>query len=242
MSTEETKNEIQKLKDEKYHLLKLINHDVRSPFNRIYALLQLFELDSKQLTKMQKEYLDSMYLSILSGLEMIQNLRDMREIDAGNIASSPTDTDLHDLLQKCVRTYSKQMELKNIHVKTTVIGDFTSVLLDDYYLQRIIENLLSNAIKFSKQGSEVFISASTAMQQLRIEVRDFGEGIKPDERPKLFQKFTKLSAFATGGEGSLGLGLYNTGHFVKLMKGKIELEEAFERGSNFIVTLPSVHN
>ena len=87
MHIDELTAELKQLKDEKYHLLKLVNHDIRSPFNRIFALLQLFEMESGEVSDQQKEYLDSMYLSILSGLEMIQNLRDMREIDAENIES-----------------------------------------------------------------------------------------------------------------------------------------------------------
>ncbi len=55
MKTDQLKSELQKLKDEKYHLLKLINHDIRSPFNRLFALLQLFELDSNDISDQQNE-------------------------------------------------------------------------------------------------------------------------------------------------------------------------------------------
>lgn len=231
-------DELQRLKDEKYHLLKLINHDIRSPFNRLYALLQLFEFDSKNLTEQQVEYMDSMYLSILSGLEMIQNLRDMREIDAGNVEISYNEIQLRDIIQQALRSFSKQIELKKLKLNLEMESADIKLNTDEYYLQRIIENVLSNAIKFSKEGKEILIRARGENDNIRIEIRDFGEGIKPSEEKFLFEKFKKLSSFATGGEGSLGLGLYNAMLIIKMIKGDIKLNRDVQMGSSFIISIP----
>ncbi len=235
---EEIKSELQGLKDEKYHLLKLINHDIRSPFNRLYALLQLFELDSGELTPQQEEYMNSMYLSILSGLEMIQNLRDMRELDAGNIEISNDSISLPEILQNSIRAFSKQMELKKIDVRLVSVNCHEEIVSDGYYLQRVVENVLSNAIKFSKSGREVLVNAKCTDGSCFIEITDFGEGIKQNEAHMLFQKFKKLSSFATGGEGSLGLGLHNARAIITMMNGNILRNENVSQGSSFIISIP----
>ncbi len=239
MSNDEIIKELEQLKDEKYHLLKLVNHDIRSPFNRLYALLQLFEFDSKNLTEQQVEYMDSMYLSILSGLEMIQNLRDMREIDAGNIEISYNEIQLGDIIQQSFRSFSKQIELKKLNLNLELEREDIKLNADSYYLQRIIENVLSNAIKFSKEGKEILIKTWGQDANTQIEIRDYGEGIKPAEENFLFEKFKKLSSFATGGEGSLGLGLYNAMSMIKMMKGDIKLNRDVQMGSSFIITIPN---
>jgi signal transduction histidine kinase len=239
MNIEEITSELQTLKEEKYHLLKLINHDIRSPFNRIFALLQLFELDSGELTPQQEEYMNSMYLSILSGLEMIQNLRDMREIDAGNILISNDSIHLPEILKNAIRSFSKQMELKKIDVKIVSVADDVEIVSDGYYLQRVVENVLSNAIKFSKSGKEVLINAKCADGACLIEITDFGEGIKQNEAHMLFQKFKKLSSFATGGEGSLGLGLHNTRAIITMMSGNIFRNENVSQGASFVISIPT---
>lgn len=238
MSIEELNNELKQLKDEKYHLLKLINHDIRSPFNRMFALLQLFELDSDSMSEQQTEYLDSMYLSILSGLEMIQNLRDMREIDAGHIEITNTPIQVDDVIQGAIRSFSKQIELKKVGVKFNHGYLGPEVMTDSYYLQRIVENVLSNAIKFSKEDAEVLIHTRANADLLEIEIRDFGEGIRSSEESKLFDKFEKLSSYATGGEGSLGLGLYNSTSIIKMMNGILQFNRAVEPGSSFTIILP----
>jgi two-component system sensor histidine kinase/response regulator len=212
----------------RYHLLKLINHDIRSPFNRLFALLQLFELESGELSDQQNEYLDSMYLSILSGLEMIQNLRDMRELDANHIEIVPSEINVKDIIDASIRTFSKQIELKQIQIFTKYEGDQFAINTDGYYLQRVVENVFSNAIKFSKEGKKVEVVVHADDLSLSISIRDFGEGIKHDEEMMLFQKFKKLSSFATGGEGSLGLGLYNAMAIIKMMNGNISLNREVE--------------
>jgi signal transduction histidine kinase len=238
MKIDEIKAELQQLKDEKYHLLKLINHDIRSPFNRLFALLQLFELESGELSDQQNEYLDSMYLSILSGLEMIQNLRDMRELDANHIEIAPTETNVRNMIDASIRTFSKQIELKKIQISTNYQGDLLTIFTDEYYLQRVVENVFSNAIKFSKEGKKVEVLVHGDNSSLLISIRDFGEGIKHDEEVMLFQKFKKLSSFATGGEGSLGLGLYNAMALIKMMNGNISLNREVEPGASFTISVP----
>lgn len=238
MNIDELKSELDQLKDEKYNLLKLVNHDIRSPFNRIFALLQLFEMESNEISSRQKEYLDLMYLSILSGLEMIRNLRDMREIDAGNIEIDKTEFDLVNTIQKAIRSFFKQIELKKLKIISELSIEKAPLISDEYYVQRVIENVLSNAIKFSTEKKEIIVRLKNNDTEFLIEIQDFGDGIKQDEEELLFKKFKKLSNIASGGEGSLGLGLYNTAYFLERLNGSITLNRNDKNGSSFIVRLP----
>lgn len=238
MNEAELKAELKKLKDEKYNLLKLINHDIRSPFNRVFALLQLFEMESHDSSPLQQKYIDSMYLSILSALELIQNLRDMREIDAGNVEIDCDEFDVAEIMQLSVRSFSKQIELKKLNISIEILADKTFMDSDAFFVQRVIENVLSNAVKFSKEGEEIWMSLRVEDQKFLVEIQDFGEGIKHEEEHFLFLKFKKLSSFATAGESSLGLGLYNATYFVNRLGGTISLVRKGGLGSTFVISLP----
>ncbi len=239
MDQDEIRYELEALKSEKYHLLKLINHDIRSPFNRIFALMQLIELDSAELSTQQQEYFNAIYLTVLSGLEMVQNLRDMRDIDAGLVKIEIAPVDLDEILTKSIRSFSRQTELKHISIELAAFDEPITITADAYYLQRCIENLLSNAIKFTQQNRLIVMSASRVGDLTKIEIQDNGPGVKMDEEPYLYEKFRKLSSLATGGEGSLGLGLYNTRHFAKLMRSAVRLVRNGQLGSCFILEAPS---
>lgn len=239
MNNDELKLELAQLKAEKYKLLKLINHDIRSPLNRVFALVQLFEMESSEVSNQQKEYLDAIYLSILSGLEMIRNLRDMREIDAENIEMDQTDFDLVNTIQKAIRSFSKQSEIKKLKIKFEKSTEETKSFSDEYYVQRVIENVLSNAIKFSKEEKDIIVRLKNGEKGFVVEIQDFGDGIKQEEENLLYKKFEKLSSIASGGEGSLGLGLYNTHYFLNKLNGSISLNRNGELGSSFIIQLPN---
>ncbi len=238
MNIDQLKEEIEHLKEEKYFLLKLINHDIRSPFNRIFALLHLFELEAEGASLQQKEYIDSMYFSILSGLEMIQNLRDMREIDAGHIQVDKHEFDLIDMITKAIRSYSKQIELKHLDLLTELLPAPFTVTTDEYLLQRVIENVLSNAVKFSKDGKNIAVTLQHKNGDVFIEIQDAGEGIRQNEEHLLFEKFKKTSSLATGGEGSLGLGLYNARFFIEKLNGDLRLNRNGKPGASFIIRVP----
>jgi len=238
MNIDELQSELDQIKEEKYNLLKLVNHDIRSPFNRIFALLQLFEMENEHTTDRQKEYIDSMYLSILSGLEMITNLRDMREIDAGNIVMDKNEFDLLKIIKKAIRSFSKQLEVKQQKITTQIEIDDAPIKSDEYFVQRIIENVISNAVKFSKKEKEIFLKLRMKKKLYTIEVQDSGDGIKKSEESLLFGKFKKLSSISSGGEGCLGLGLHNTQYFLKKLNGTIRLNRNKLPGSSFIIELP----
>ena len=238
MNLDELKNELAQIKSEKYNLLKLVNHDIRSPFNRVFALLQLFEMEGKELSDMQKEYLSSMYLSVLSGLEMITNLRDMREIDAGHVSIERNEFSLLNCMTKAIRSFSKQLEIKRQVLNSDILVDNAVCVSDEYYVQRVIENVLSNAIKFSKEGRMITLRLSKSDTLFIIEIEDTGDGIKEEEEHLLFGKFQKLSSIATGGEGCLGIGLHNTKYFLSELGGNITLKRNDNPGSTFIIELP----
>ncbi|MFY7998474.1 MAG: sensor histidine kinase [Candidatus Kapaibacteriota bacterium] len=130
--------------------------------------------------------------------------------------------------------------------------------------------MLSNAIKYSPHGKNVFVqvrshwslgighsandgdSNNASMTNspitndqstnafLRIEVRDEGPGLSPDDMTKLFGKFARLSARPTGGEHSTGLGLSIVKKMVEAMNGKVWCESEQGKGATFIVELPTL--
>lgn len=108
---------------------------------------------------------------------------------------------------------------------------------------------MSNAIKYSPHGKNVFIRIlpqvaksqfSRNQSTTRIEVQDEGPGLSAQDKEKLFEKFTRLSARPTGGEYTTGLGLSIVKKMVEAMNGRVWCESEFGKGATFVVELPSV--
>ena len=115
-----------------------------------------------------------------------------------------------------------------------------TILADRGALRQISDNLLSNAVKYSPSGANVRLSASrVAPDRVRFEVSDEGPGIRDDEKPRLFQRYTCLSARPTAGEPSTGLGLSIVHELVAHLGGRVWCESEPGRGSTFLVELPA---
>lgn len=110
--------------------------------------------------------------------------------------------------------------------------------VDGEVLGQILENLLGNALKFSPPGSTVELAMSRQNGTCRIEVRDEGPGVPPEERGRLFQKFHRGTARPTGGEASTGLGLFIVRALAEAMSGAVRHEPRDGGGSVFVVLFP----
>jgi CheY-like chemotaxis protein len=105
--------------------------------------------------------------------------------------------------------------------------------------KQVLVNLVGNAIKFSPDGGRIELVARKVGDQIRIEVRDEGPGIPPEEQKRLFEAFYRLSQPDVAVEGT-GLGLAITSKLVGMHGSKLEIESESGGGSCFYFLLPLV--
>ncbi len=230
--------QVEELIREKQHVISIVSHDLRSPLNRIFALTQLLQMDSSNLTADQKNYLEKMHLIIADGLAMMRNLVDYRNLKYRTIDLLPETFNAGELVEACVRNFKPIATKKSIELEVACENNLM-VTTDKQCLSRVIDNLLSNAIKFSVPGKKIQIQADTLFtNHLKIEVQDEARGFSSDEIPKLFHKFQKLSVRPTAGESSTGLGLFIAKSMAEKIGGKITCTTTEGVGSIFSVELP----
>jgi signal transduction histidine kinase len=230
-------NKIQEqLNHEKKQLIMLVGHDLKGPFNRIFALTQLLEMTGT-FSEEQKEYIFKMYSIVGDGLNMVRNIVDVRKIEEKGLDPYPEKMNLPAVVLPIIRQYNVLADKKKIKInyKTPEKIEMTS---DKNYICRVMENLLSNALKFSEPGKEVAVTISANDDHVEIAVADQGPGLNEEDLTKLYQKFTKLTPRPTGGESSQGLGLSIVKTLTECLGGTVDCKSTVNVGSTFIVTLP----
>src|SRR4029077_12140658 len=110
--------------------------------------------------------------------------------------------------------------------------------------QQILWNLITNAIRFSPQETTIWTTLdrveSPSGEQVRLQVRDRGTGIKPGSIDRIFEAFTQLDGTSTRAHGGLGLGLAITRTLVEMHGGTIVADSAGEgKGTTFVVCIPA---
>lgn len=232
---------LQELNVEKQQIIGVVSHDLKGPFNRIFALVQLMLMTSENLTLEQKEYLGKMHQIVADGLSMVRNLLDNRKLEDRGIDMWPELLNLSTVLNTLIKQYQSLADKKNILIQY-MAPPSTPIYADKVYLTRIFENLVSNAIKFSPADKHIFVTIADHEGEIEITVKDEGPGINKEDQLKLYQKFQRLAARPTGGESSTGLGLSIVKTMVGKMDGKIQCESEEEKGAKFIVLLPKKLN
>ncbi len=230
-------NELSDLVHQNQQIISVVSHDLKGPFNRIFALIQLLNFEATNLTKDQREYLDKIHQIVADGLAMMRNLLDNRRLEEKGIDLHKEKVNIANLLTSLVKNYQVLASKKNV----TIHFDCALVLVtqsDKSYLTRIFENLLSNALKFSEAERNIFVKAFETEEWVIVSIKDEGPGIGSDDQTKMFQKFQRLSARPTAGESSTGLGLWIVKTILKKMNGEITCESVLKEGSTFTVHLP----
>lgn len=226
------------LNHEKKQLILLVSHDLKGPFNRIFALTQLLEMTGP-FTPEQQEFINKMYSIVGDGLNMVRNIVDVRRIEEKGLDPYPEKVNLPTVILPIIKQYNVLADKKNIKIdyKSPESVEMTT---DKNYVCRVMENLLSNALKFSEPGKEVAVTIDPLGSQVKISVADQGPGLSEQDLAGLYQKFTKLTPRPTAGESSQGLGLSIVKTLSNCLGGDVECKSVLQRGSTFTVTLPSV--
>ena len=124
---------------------------------------------------------------------------------------------------------------------STVKLRFETMLSDDYTLhtdkqrvQLILEELLDNANKFTQQGTITVSCGQKDQQTVTIRVSDTGIGIAKTDRKNIFTQFVKIDLFTEG----VGLGLPLSKRAAQRIGGDLVLDEAYDQGAAFVLTIP----
>jgi len=164
--------------------------------------------------------------------KIIDNLRQLGDIEARTMAVETSPFDLGELVQESVTRLGLDRP-----VNADIPANLT-VTTDRPKLVQALDNLLDNAAKFSPPGSAIDVSAEVAGEEVRVSVRDRGPGISPEHWSRVFERFYKVDRARPREAGGFGLGLAITKHLVQVLGGRIWTETARDGGQVFTIALP----
>jgi two-component system phosphate regulon sensor histidine kinase PhoR len=164
--------------------------------------------------------------------KIIDNLRQLGEIEARSMAVDATEFDLGELVRESVARLGIDRP-----VNSDIPADLT-ITTDRPKLVQALDNLMDNAAKFSPPGTAIDVHAEIVGSEVRISVRDHGPGISPEHWSRVFERFYKVDRARPREAGGFGLGLAITKHLVQVLGGRIWTETAHDGGQVFTIALP----
>jgi signal transduction histidine kinase len=171
-------------------------------------------------------------------IALINDVLDFARLESGSVQVEPRPMRVADAVARAETLLRLQMSEAGLQFTTSGCdGDLTAVA-DPDRLQQILLNLLTNAIKFTPRGGGIAVSCERREDRVRIDVRDTGIGIPPDDLPRIFSPFVQLGAAGAPSRG-VGLGLAISRDLARAMNGEVSAISTPGEGSTFTIELPA---
>lgn len=237
----ETKNdELIEANKKKDKFISILAHDLRNPFHTILGFSKLLMAKFDKLTDEKKtSYMHSIQTTAEKTYELLNQLLDWAQSQAGNTAFNPERIALDSLLVENLDLLSESAENKAVSLKKNLDAD-NFIFADKNMLNTIIRNLLSNAIKFTPEHGTITASCYKKADSVVLEISDTGVGIDQKHLENIFEIDQTKSTKGTSNETGSGLGLLLCKDFAEKCDGKISAKSELGKGSSFLVSFPRV--
>ncbi|WP_376795910.1 ATP-binding protein [Thermogemmatispora sp.] len=241
--------ELDQLKDQ---FMITASHELRTPLTAVQGYLELLAQYDEALSPEQRhEFLHKTRLACDELVLLLNNVMDASrlEVDAGIRPAHIETVAVEDIVQSVVDMMEPQLTQEERLVYLDIPPDL-AVQADPVRLRQILRNLAMNALKYSPPATPITFRARASLDSsslrpcVLISVSDRGKGIRPEDQPKLFQRFVRLESDVNSPVRGSGLGLYISRRLVEAMKGKIWVESSGVpgEGATFTIELPLTSN
>ncbi|AWW27202.1 HAMP domain-containing sensor histidine kinase [Acetobacterium sp. KB-1] len=224
----------------KKELVAELSHDIKTPVATIKAICELLEI---KLATVKSEDLPES-TAVMTLTESIEKI---------TVIDSKADI-IDALISNLFHATLEELEMLAVHVseqpstiliqmfkdmdhfgKISLKNDLVECLIccDPLRLEQVIDNVISNAYKYADTAIDIWFNLDKNKQYLEVKIRDYGDGVNPDECPLVFEKFFRGSGEAVQNTPGSGLGLYLARQFMTGMDGSIHCYNA----DGFVVEL-----
>jgi signal transduction histidine kinase/CheY-like chemotaxis protein len=225
---------LSKLDHLKSEFISVVAHELRTPLAEIATYLALSEQDGPG----QGPYLDGIARAAERLTSLMNDITDLKFLEAGQVELKPTRLSLPQLVAEVVEQLSPLATCKAQSIATSVQDNLTPIFADGPKIQVVLKNLISNAITFSGEDSEIRVQAEVKGDALHIAVHDNGTGIPREEWEWIFKPFYQVESSLRREHGGIGIGLALSKNLVELHGGRIWVESEMGEGSTFHFTIP----
>jgi K+-sensing histidine kinase KdpD len=233
-------------------LLDAVTHDIRTPLTSIKAsvttLLDEQSGDSRNETsavlneEMRRDMLEVINEETDRLNHFVEGMLELAKIEAGEIKFRRQWDAVEEIINAAIARAEPRLREHKIRVE--IEKDLPVIRVDSRAVAEVIYTLIDNAAKYSPPDSTILIAAKRYKDaRIIVAVEDEGQGVPPELRERVFDKFFRATRDGdTGGGGASpqgsGVGLSIAKGIVEAHDGKIWISDGRKGGARFEFTLP----
>ena len=213
------------------------SHELRTPLNAIIGFTQIMLDDPSAIrSDTYREYLKDINDSGQYMARLVQDMLDMRRIEAGALSLDPAPVNLTNLIRRIARELESAARARDVTITVSMDDDLPTVVADAHTLRQALTNLVGNAVKFTTDAVRVSASARGS-GALRIDVTDNGDGMTDEEVERALQPYAQ-GRHSSRKFGGAGMGLPLAKGFIEANGGHFEIVSRKNEGTNAGIVFP----
>ena len=221
-------------------MLAFVSHEIKNPVASMVTDAKLLSegylgpLEARQRDKVERLIGKGEYL-----LDLVREYLDLARIEGGELAlHAERNVDVvATVIEPALDLAHPQLEAAGSRLDLQIPAESVMGHCDPGLLRIVLVNLLGNAAKYGKQGGEVRLAVVSEPGRLEVSVWNEGVGFPPEDRGKLFRRFSRLHQAEFRGVRGTGVGLYTCWRIIQLHRGRIRARSESGQWAEFAFEL-----
>ncbi|MDY0963721.1 hybrid sensor histidine kinase/response regulator [Massilia sp. CFBP9026] len=231
-------DELRAANRQKDQFLAMLAHELRNPLAPITTAAQLLQRGQMDAPGIQRAS-DIIARQAQHMTSLVNDLLDVSRVTRGQVTITREALEVREIVGAAVEQVRPLMDARGHELHCEIASGALRVEGDRTRLVQVVSNILNNAAKYTTPGGCIVLSARIEAGDVRVAVRDNGQGIDPPILPYIFDLFIQAERTPDRSQGGLGLGLALVKSLAVLHGGRVEAHsEGLGKGSEFVVYLP----
>ena len=215
-----------------------VSHEFKSPLTAVRQIAEMLQSDKVSSEQKRRRYYDVLVEQSERLSLLIDRVLDFAKMDSGHHTFDVQPVDVGPFLEALVSAVQQRVSHEGFVVRSEIDPSLPMVALDADAIGQAVTNLIDNGIKYSGDSKEIVVHGFAENGHAVIAVRDFGIGLDPEEKERVFERFYRGGSELTRSVKGTGLGLTLVKQIVEGHGGHVDADSEPGHGSTFYIRLP----
>lgn len=215
-----------------------VSHELKTPiFSAQGFILTLIDgaVDDENV---RDAFLGKAARSLKALAALVEDLLTLSQIESGDITMRQEEYEMQEQVLEVFEQLEEKAEKRGVTLKLVSQYEEGVYVYADYNrIRQVLINLIINAIKYGKENGTVTVTLTQTTKNLKISIKDDGNGIEPEHLVRIFERFYRIEKSRSKQEGGTGLGLAIVKHIIEKHNSKISVKSKIGEGTQFTFKL-----
>ena len=211
-----------------------VSHELKTPLFSIQGYLETLIDGGVEDLAIRDKYLERIDKSVERLLTIVKDLDMINQYESGEISLNISIFDINVLIKEIIDLLDLEAQKKDSKVQLQTSSSQILVKADKHKIAQVLINLISNAIHYANRDkAQIIIRTNILKNKVLVEVKDNGLGIKPENLPRIFERFYRVETSRNRTDGGSGLGLAIVKHILEAHGENISVQSVYLEGTQF---------